>query len=390
MSDIKSLFQLDPEIHFLNHGSFGACPKPVFDVYQNWQRELERQPVLFFGRRITDLMQEAREGLAKYINCQPDEVVYFPNPTTAVNMVVRNLDLQPGDEVLGTNHEYGAMDSTWRYIAKKIGIVYKRKPMPLPVTTHDDFVEDFWNGVTDKTKIIFISHITSETALIFPVEEICRRAKEAGIMTIIDGAHAPGQIPVDLQKIGADIYTGACHKWLCAPKGSAFLYVRKELQDMLNPLVVSWGYESEQPSGSQYVDYHEWQGTRDMSAFLSVPAAIKFQAEHNWEEVRQRCHRLAKQTRQQINEITGMSAFCPDEAGWYRQMAALELPEGTDVQVFKARLYDEFKVEVPAYTWEERPVFRFSFQGYNDDKDADALVGAVGKILNERSKVKHV
>lgn len=382
MEDIKSLFQLDPHIHFLNHGSFGACPKPVFEVYQNWQRELENQPVLFLARRITDLMQEARQVLANYINCELDEVVYFPNPTTAINMVVRNLDLQPGDEVLATNHEYGAMDRTWRYIAKQTGIHYKRQEIPLPVKTHEEFIEQFWTGVTDNTKIIFISHITSETALRFPIEEICRRAREAGIISIIDGAHAPGQIPIDMQSIGADIYTGACHKWLCAPKGSAFLYAKKDIQDNLNPLVVSWGYESKSPSDSQFVDYHEWQGTRDMSAFLSVPAAIQFQEDHNWEVVRNRCHGLIKDTRQRINQITGMPAFCPDDAGWYRQLASLELPPGTDDQIFKARLYDEFNVEVPAYQWENRPVFRISFQGYNDNQDADALVEAVGIILS--------
>jgi len=189
-------------------------------------------------------------------------------------MVARNLKLEHGDEILSTDHEYGAMDRTWRYIARRLGAKYINQPMPLPVTTHREFLERFWEGVTERTKVIFFSHITSPTALTFPVVEICKKAREAGIITIIDGAHLPGQIPLDLGEINADIYTGACHKWLCAPKGAAFLFARKDVQEWLEPLVVSWGFEAEKPTTSQFIDYHEWQGTRDMSAFLSVPAAF--------------------------------------------------------------------------------------------------------------------
>ena len=201
------------------------------------------------------------------------------------------LRLRPGDEILTTDHEYGAMDRTWRYICDQIGARYVQRPIPLPVTTHADFVEHFWAGVTERTRIIFISHITSPTALTFPVAEICRRARAAGILTIVDGAHAPGQLPLNLVELGADIYTGACHKWLCAPKGAAFLYARPEVQPWLEPLVVSWGWEAEKPGPSRFVDWHEWQGTRDLAAYLTVPAAIRFQAEHAWDDVRRRCHR---------------------------------------------------------------------------------------------------
>ena len=377
---LKSRFLLDPDVIFLNHGSFGACPKPVFEAYQKWQRELERQPVEFLNRRAIGLLAEARARLAAYLGVATDEVVYFPNPTTALNMVARSLDLSPGDEILTTDHEYGAMDRTWRFVCRKTGARYVQQPIPLPVTSHTDFVETFWAGVTERTRVVFISHITSPTALAFPVQEICRRARDAGLLSIVDGAHAPGQIPLNLATLGADVYAAACHKWLCAPKGSAFLYVRPEVQGMLEPLVVSWGWESERPSDSQFVDHHEWQGTRDLAAFLSVPAAIEFQAQHDWEAVRQRCRALASQTRQRLNALTGLDPICPDSAEWFVQMFAARLPD-VDLDRLKERLYDEFRIEVPLFKWNGQPLIRVSFQAYNSQADADALVEALAQLL---------
>ena len=377
----KSEFLLDPKVIYLNHGSFGACPRPVFEEYQRWQRELERQPVEFLVRQALDLMAEARGALADFLSCQKDEVVYFPNPTTAINMVARSLKLKPGDEILTTDHEYGAMDSTWRFICNQTGAHYLRQPIPLPVTSAETFTETFWSGITDHTQVIFISHITSPTALRFPVEAICRRARQAGILCIVDGAHAPGHIPLDLTDLGADLYTGACHKWLCAPKGSAFLYARREVQDLLQPLVVSWGWESEKPSDSRFIDHHQWQGTRDLSAFLSVPAAIRFQLEHDWISVRQRCHQLASRVRKQINDLTGLEPICPDSSDWFIQMCAARLPE-VNVEIFQKRLYDEFRIEVVTRRWNNQPLIRVSFQAYNDQADADALVHALGQLLH--------
>jgi isopenicillin-N epimerase len=210
---MKELFLLDPEITYLNHGSFGACPRPVFEAYQKWQQKLEREPVDFLVRQADDLLAEARMALAAYIGCDADEVVYTSNPTTAANFVAHSLKLAPGVEILTTDHEYGAMDRTWHFICKNTGATYRQQPIPLPVSTQKDFVESFWSAVSPQTKIIFLSHITSPTALIFPVKEICQRARQAGILTIIDGAHAPGQIPLVMDEIGADFYTGACHNW---------------------------------------------------------------------------------------------------------------------------------------------------------------------------------
>jgi len=377
---LKSEFLLDPKVIYLNHGSFGACPRPVFDEYQRWQRELERQPMEFLARRALDLMTEARGALADFLSCEEDEVVYFPNPTTAINMAARSLKLEPGDEILTTDHEYGAMDRTWRFICLQTGARYLRQPIPLPVTSSEAFTETFWAGVTERTRVIFISHITSPTALRFPVDAICRRARQAGILCIVDGAHAPGHIPLDLTDLGADLYTGACHKWLCAPQGSAFLYARREVQECLQPLVISWGWESEKPSDSRFIDHHQWQGTRDLSAVLSVPAAIRFQLEHDWNSVRQRCHQLASRMRKQINDLTGLEPICPDIPDWFIQMCAARLPE-VDVEILQKRLYDEFGIEVVTHRWNDQPLIRVSFQAYNDQGDADALVHALGQLL---------
>ena len=384
-ASLQDLFLLDPTVHFLNHGSYGACPRPVFEVYQRWQRELERQPVEFLGRRITGLMAEARAALADLIGATADEVVYFPNPTTAVNMVARSLGLGPGDEVLTTDHEYGACDRTWRFLAGEHGFQYVRQHLPLPMTTAADFVETFWAGVTPRTRVIFISHITSATALVFPIEEVCRRARAAGLITLIDGAHAPGQIPLNVAALDCDYYVGACHKWLCAPKGSAFLYAQRAAQPRLKPLVVSWGWESFNPSASQFVDHHEWQGTRDMAAFLATPAAIQFQAEHDWATVRAECHELARQAQQRLNAFTGLAPTHPDSPEWYRQMALVRLPLGADSPLspweFQQRLYAEHRVEAPVTFWNDQAFLRVSVQGYNTQADVDALVDALAELF---------
>jgi isopenicillin-N epimerase len=394
MNPFKELFLLDPQITFLNHGSFGAAPRPVFEAYQTWQRELERQPVEFLGRRATGLLAEARQSLAEFLNVQAQDLVFFPNPTSAVNMVARNLiqppntalaaadgdfQLRAGGEVLATDHEYGALNRTWRYLCRVSGASYRTVALPLPLEAPDQVVERFWAQVNERTRVIFISHITSATALTLPVAEICRRARQASLLSIVDGAHAPGQTTLDLEQIGADIYTGACHKWLCAPKGAAFLHVRRAVQPRLDPLIVSWGYESENPSGSQFIDYHEWQGTRDLAAYLSVPAAIEFQRRHNWEQVRADCHALAVETRRRVEALTGLPSVCAAER--FQQMFTARLPDRLDLERFKSDLYDRFQVEAPVVAWNDQKFLRVSFQAYNDRAGADRLIEALEALL---------
>jgi isopenicillin-N epimerase len=344
---------------------------------------LKTQPVEFLGRRAEERMGVSRKALADFLGVIPEDIVFFTNPTTAANMIARSLGLQSNDVVLTTNHEYGAMDRTWRFMCNKTGAKYHQQPIQLPIYSRSEFIEYLFNDISPRTKVIFISHITSPTGLIFPVKEVCQQARQAGLFSIVDGAHAPGQIQLDLNDIGADVYIGACHKWLCAPKGAAFLYARREIQATLEPLVVSWGYESEKPSGSQFIDYHEWQGTRDLAAFLSVPAAIQYQLEHDWQVIRSRCHDLASLTRQQINQLTGLESICPDSPDWYGQMVSVRLPSDVDQDWLKEHLYNEFRIEVPVIRWQDQSMLRVSFQAYNDQSDAEALVEALGKLLRQ-------
>ncbi len=383
MNTLKQHFLLDPEIHFLNHGSFGACPKPVFEAYQAWQRRLERQPVLFLGREHDSLLQESRAALGAYLNASADDLVYIPNATHGVNIVARSLNLQPGEEVLTSDHEYGACDFTWEFICTRSGAKYIHQPIRLPVQTEEEIVSQFWAGVTGRTRVIYLSHITSPTALRLPIEPICARARQAGILTVIDAAHSPGQIPVNLQALGADIVFGNLHKWVMSPKGAAFLYARQEIQPMLEPLVVSWGFggNPEFSSGSRFVDFFQWTGTRDPSAALAVPDAIKFMREHDWETVRKECHALLIQAMERVCDLVKMPPLYPLDGSFFSQMAIAPLPPDVDLAVLKSRLYEEYKVEVPLIYWQDRKFVRISIQGYNSPDDVDALVSGLGRFL---------
>ena len=385
MPSLKKYFLLDPDIHFLNHGSFGATPRPVFREYQRWQRELESQPVEFLGRRITKLMAESRAALGNYVGTQADNLIYTQNATIALNIIARSLELGLNDEVLATDHEYGALDRVWRFLSKERGFRYINQQIRTPLATGENFIDGFWQSVTPRTRVIFISHITSPTALIFPVKEIIRRARKADILTIIDGAHVPGHLPLHLDSLGADFYCGNLHKWLCAPKGAGFLYARPESQDLLKPLVISWGYESEAPGNSQFIDHNEWWGTRDMAAFLSVPAAIEFQEKHDWDKVRDVCHELAKDALKRICELTGLAPLHSDAEGWFRQMISAPLPVDTDISQLKVRLYDEYHIEVPLIDWNGNKLIRVSVQGYNTKRDIDQLCRALSLLVGKKA-----
>jgi len=372
-ADLRDEFLLDPGVTFLNHGSFGACPRGVFERYQEWQLKLERQPVLFLARRLEELLAEARAAVGAYVGADPEDLVFVPNATAGVNIAARALGLQPGDEVLSTDLEYGALDLTWERVCAEFGARYLRTPIRLPVTSHDEIVETLWSAAGPRTRVLFVSHHTSTTALTLPVAELCRRAREVGIRTVIDGAHVPGHIPLDLRALDADYYAGNCHKWLCAPKGAGFLYVRRELQGDIHPLVVSWGYEGDDPS---FLSRHEKQGTRDPSAYLTVPAAIEWQDEHDWGSVRDRCHELARRAR---NEL-GLEAVAPDSRDFFGQMVTLRLPAGAPKDL-QERLYDDHRIEIPISERGTDRFIRASFQGYNDAGDLERLKSALDRLL---------
>jgi isopenicillin-N epimerase len=352
------------------------------EAYQDWQLRLERQPVLFLSRELPELMRVSRIALGDYLNTDADNLVYIPNATHGVNIVARSLELKPGDEVLTTDHEYGACDYAWEFNCRKIGASYIRQPIPLPLPTEEEIVERFWQGVTSRTKVIYLSHITSSTAARLPVETICRRARQREILTVIDAAHSPGHIPVDLQALDADVVTGNCHKWMLAPKGAGFLYVRRELQQLIDPLVVSWGTHPtpDIETGSRFIDILQWTGTKDPAAALTVPAAIRFMQEHNWEEVRCECHGLLRQAIERVCDLTGLPPLYPLESDVYSQMGIAPLPP-SDLTRLKSRLYEEYQIEVPLVEWQDRHFVRISIQAYNTREEVEALITALKIVL---------
>ena len=378
-SKLKKSFMLDPEIIHLNHGSFGATPKPIFDSLISWQKKLEYNPTKHLGLDIFTQLDISRDYLAQYINCHKDDVVFFPNPSTALNTVIRSLPLKKDDEILTTNHEYGALDKTWNFICKKTGAKYIRQSISIPLLSKNDFIESFKSGITEKTKVIFFSHITSSTGLIFPAKEICKIAKEKNILCIIDGAHVPGHIDLDIKNLNPDIYTGACHKWMCSPKGTAFLYVKKELQEIMEPLVVSWGYDSDTPSHSQFLDYMQWQGTNDISSYLTIPDTIKFLDENNWQQVSKECKKINRWARKEINQLLKKESISSDD--FIGQMSSIPM-DSNDIIQDQIEFYVKYKIQIPFIKWNDKEFFRISIQVYNSKEDVIKLLEALDDKYN--------
>lgn len=386
---MKHHFLLDPDIVFLNHGSYGACPRPVFEAWQGWQREIERNPVQFLGRRSAGLLRHARERLAAYLGAQADDLVFVANATTGVNIVARSLQLQPGDEVLTTDLEYGACRATLATICAQTGARLVVVPVALPLAA-DGFAAAMAAAMTPRTRLLMMSHITSPTALLLPIEPVLAQARARGIATLVDGAHAPGQIALDLSALGADYYTGNCHKWMCAPKGTAFLHARSEHHGGLHATVTSWGeLAPEGPSawdgfiGSTLFERRmQWQGTRDPTGFLSVPAAIDFLAEHDWPARAAQCHARAMALLHRVSARTGIAPIADDR--FFVQMAPLPVPH-QDAATLRTALFDRFRIEVPvtqhAGPGGARTFVRVSVQPYTSDDDLAALEEALHTLV---------
>jgi len=377
---MKSQFLLDSNITFLNHGSFGACPKPIFEEYQRLQLELEKEPVHFIQKKQAEYLKIAKERLAKYIGCDANDFFFTPNPTFAVNTIMRSLDLKEGDEILSTNHEYGAMDRTWNFYCKKSGAKYIRQNISLPVVSKAQILEEFWIGYTSKTKIIFLNQISSATALIFPVKEICDKARELGLITIIDGAHVTGQMDLDITELNPDFYTGTLHKWMLAPKGSSFLYVKKDFQEMLDPLVVGWGYESVTPGESQFLDYQEFQGTRDISAFLCTPKVIDFLEENDWKTKSKECRSIVLDNYQRFCDLLNTQPNCPITENFLVQMASIPV-KTSNPAALKELLFNKYKIEIPVMPLNGNYFIRYSINAYNSQEDLDILYKALQDVI---------
>lgn len=382
--DIRDLFYLRKDITFLNFGSFGACPKPIFENYQKWQYEMEQEPVQFITVNGLRYLKQSREALADFIHCQPDDVVYVTNPSYAVNLIAKSLNLQPGDEILTTNLEYGACDKTWDYYCSKHNAKYIKQTITLPLTTKEKFVEEFFKGLSDKTKLIFLSHITSSTALVLPVKEICAVARQKGIMTFVDGAHAPAHVDLNLSELNADIYTGACHKWMMTPKGCSFLYVSPQYQQKFDPLVISWGYHAMFPSNSQFLDYHQMNGTRDFSAFLTVSKAIEFMKEFGWKQISEACKKLVRENALRFCELAGSQPLCPVTDEFLGQMFSIPI-NSPEPEKLQRHLFDHYRIEIPVMRHGNHVYLRYSINAFNAQHDLDVLYNALKEIMTKNS-----
>ena len=378
MNDIKQNFLLDKNITFLNHGSYGSCPIPVFEDYQKWQRKLEKQPVEFLTNDLWEALKHSRVTLSKFVGCDEDEVLFFSNPTSAIANVINSLNLDDGDEVLMTDHEYGALVRQWNLWGEKNNVKIKQQKVPVPVRSKDMFINNFWRGVSKKTKVIFISQITSPTAIIFPVKEIVDLAKNKGILTIIDGAHVPGHIDLNIHSLGCDFFTGAIHKWLCGPKGSSFLFVKKSHQDWVKPIIHSWGKDGNDPGPTEFLQDFQWQGTRDMSSFLTIPKAMDFFGRH----IQPNQEYCRKMTLEVFSNFISMLGTEPLTTGsqWIAQMVSHPLPVNAPLEI-KDILMEKYKVEIPIFEWNGNRYIRSSFQVYNKKKDIDSLMSALDSIF---------
>lgn len=376
--ELRREFLLDPETAFLNHGSFGACPRPVFERYQAWQRELEREPVDFLDRRFPDLLDTARAALAGYVGCAAGNLAFVQNATTGVNLAARSLALRPGDEILATDLEYGACDLAWEWICDRTGARYVRAPIPLPLDDPATVLDALFAAASERTRVVYLSHVTSTTALVLPVEEVVVRARARGLVTVVDGAHAPAHVSLEIERLGADFYAGNCHKWLGSPKGAGFLYVRPELQERVDAAIVSWGYEE----GTAFPRRIEMQGTRGPAAWLAVPDAIAFQQQRDWDEVRDRCRLFAREARRELCDLLGTEPLAPEEM--LGQMATMRLPHPD--AMLSERLFTRHRIEIPV-GGSEGDLLRLSVAAYTTREEIDRLLAAlVGELDAEHGQ----
>lgn len=383
-------FLLREDVVFLNHGSFGACPRSVFEAYRSFQLDLEQQPVAFLGdANLTERMRVPRVALAAEFGTDPDNIVGQVNATQGLNVVAQSLDLRPGDEILTTDHEYSALEKTWAYVTRRTGARVVVVKVPIPFVSEAAFTETLVSAFTERTRVLFLSHITSPTALVFPIRPVIDEARKRGVWTVIDGAHTPGHIDLDLDALDADFYAGNCHKWMMTPKGSAFLYVRPDLQDLINPLVVShgWTIDSKQPGAkgafgnSPFIDELEMQGTRDPAAWLAIPSALAFREEHQWQSVAEHCRALAQGTAQRLGELTSLPPLSTPEF-CAPQMVAMPVPDvGIDPKEIHDTLLERYRIEIPVFKWQQHMIVRLSVQGYNSQPQMDLLLDALTDLM---------
>lgn len=375
--ELNDLWLLDPDITFLNHGSFGACPRPVLDAQTHWRERMERRPVEFLYRRLPELLENALDEAARFLDADSQDLVFLPNATTAVNTILSNIKLESGDEVLLTSHSYSAVTHSaqrWCHRFEARAVVCEIPcPLPDPSTT-TALIEA---AITERTKLIVVDHIASSTAAVFPVSDIIALCRRRGVKVMVDAAHSPGMFPVSIRELDPDIWTGNFHKWVCAPKGAAIMYVKRELQKGLHPLVTS------HPWLADWSEEFAWTGTHDPTAYLSVPAAIGFMTDIGWDRIRTYNHDLVRRSLPVIAKAAGAEA---DEPAPFVSMGTFFLPPETaitpeDSAQLQARLYAEHQIEVPIFAWGKRSMLRISAQIYNRMSDYTKLAAALTEII---------
>jgi isopenicillin-N epimerase len=374
-SRFRRHWALAPDVAFLNHGSFGACPKPILELQANLRLQMEAEPVQFLWRRYEERLDLSRRHVAKFVGSRPRDLVFVTNATTGVNAVVRSLKLRPGDELLTTSHDYNACHNVLAEAARRTGAKLVVAQVPFPLGSADAVVEAVVGAVTKSTRLAMLDHVTSNTGLVFPVARIIHELEARGVDTLVDGAHAPGMLSLNLPRLGAAYYTANLHKWTCAPKGAAFLWVREDKQGEVEPAVISHGDNTPRPGYTAYQDRFDWAGTFDPSAWLCAGEAIRWLGKllpGGWRELRERNHRLAVQARRVLCEALGAEAPCPEDM--LGSMAALPLPprfqglpRSERIDPEQQRLYDHFRIEVPLTRVgsPERRYFRISAHIYN-------------------------
>lgn len=389
-----SIWPLDPDVIFLNHGSFGSCPRPVLEFQETLRERLERQPVQFLVRELEPLLDEARETVAQFVGAKAENLVFVQNATSGVNTVLRSLKFSPGDELLVTNHEYNACRNALGYAANTWGAKVVVAQVPFPVRSADEIVDAILSRITKRTKLALLDHVTSQTALILPIQKLVRELDARGVDTLVDGAHAPGMVPLDLDALGAAYYTGNCHKWICAPKTAAILHVRPDRQHLIHPLSVSHGLTSPRRDRSKFLIEFAWMGTGDPTACLSVPEALRVVGSllpGGWPEVMARNHALALAGRKLLCDALQIPPPCPDEL--IGSMASVPIPdapanEAADFPLYLDPLQDELlrehNIEVPVIPWPASPkrLIRISCQLYNSIGQYELLA----RVLREKFK----
>jgi isopenicillin-N epimerase len=388
-SHARSQMLLDPTVTNLNTGSFGPLPRCVFDRATELRRQLAAEPMDFLLRRGPPLLWEARERLAAFLGGDPRRLAFTANVSVSVNVCAAALRLAAPGEILLSDHEYGAMHWCWERAAQRQGLTLRTFPLPIMAKEPGAIVGAVRDALSAQTRLLFFSHVLSPTGLVLPARDICAEARRRGVLTVVDGAHAPAMIPVDLDAIGADFYGGNCHKWLLAPTGSGFLYLGKGNEDRLQPLQVSWGWhhdrtcldERDEWGSTPRLRALEFEGTRDPCPWLAVPAAIDFQAGLGWERVRGRIAELVRYVRRRLDGLAGLTLATPSHAELCGSMTAFRLPAGVDIVALRRRLWEEHRIEAPIVERPEGPLIRVSTHFYNTEGEIDRLAAALPQLL---------